>query len=177
MTQIYIAPETAISADEFDCFPRQFVQRKPLDEIKLCAFLFEQWNQHVINRRNLASYAVTLPSTKHLRKYLPKKKQGLYAIYAKFKSRASPKCFYVGISPKKRIYERVAQYLYGDIRKKYCIAFKQLKKALEIVICYGTTQLAKEKANRHLMLLEDCMTVLSRPSFLYLAAGSRKSSR
>jgi hypothetical protein len=167
MTQIYIAPLTSISSEEFDLFLWQFIQRRPLNKIKLCNKLETQWSNAIKNRALLSdSYSITLPSVRHLRKYLPMKKQGLYAIYAKFKSGASPICFYAGISPKKRIYERIAQHLYGDVRKNYGVAFKQLKKALEIVICYGIIKLAKEKANRHLMLLEDCMTVLLRPCFL-----------
>jgi hypothetical protein len=171
MTQIYIAPEIIISNKEFDFFLKQFITRKPLNKIKLCTKLAKQWSNDAENRAHLPSYPVTLPSAKHLSEHVPKEKQGLYAIYAKFDSIELPECFYIGIS-KKNIYARLVQHLRGDIVKDCRDAFDRLREALEIVICYSTTKLDEEKAKNKLMLLEACMTVWLRPSFLGSAATS-----
>lgn len=173
LTAIYVAPATSISEREFAVFIRQYSKRVPLHEIKLCSRLTSEWAENVERTASLPNrYEVPLPTSRHLRKYVPPGKQGLYAMYVRFNPRATFKCFYVGMSEFDTHY-RLALHLHKDIAEPYTPGFGQLKQATDIVICHSITQLAESGGNTtrsRLRLLEECMTVLLRPSFLVLAA-------
>ena len=168
-TTIYVAQDTAISQCEFKKFFKQYSQHTTLDKIDLCRRLNTDWSQHRDSPKRVPNtpYTVNLPTGEGLRERILRKDKGVYAIFAKHNSEKKLTCFYVGIS-EKDVCQRLVIHLREDIKKNYRNAFKSLKRASEILICYGTINSAKSKSQ--LELLERCMTVKLRPDFLLQTA-------
>jgi hypothetical protein len=170
---IHISKNSPIKTKEFDNFLSEFSKGKPLNSIKLCNRIKNDWI--VTNNREWAKvYLSELPSGTGLRKNIPAK-LGIYAIYGRHPSNKKDgiKCFYVGVSSNENggISQRIIQHLHGDIVKNYGSCFTWLKECTEVYIFYSTLDYPTNNIMRKLEILESCLNICLRPKFISDAAS------